>query len=352
MSTDEPIQLTNNDATNFKAYAVNKGYWQDPYISHFSSSIKSQQQFPPNEHKPPEMSRGYFARVHAIRSLVNKFLEKYEDIKCQIVNLGAGYDTLYFDLLDKNKLPFKYVEIDFSRVVTSKIRILRTKKALADKIFTDNKPKVVESKKEEPTASQEAKPGLFALPTLPPPSIPPATTEIHTQIYHLISADLRNTNELNKKLTDCELDFSLPTLVISECVLVYMNSEHSHSLLKYLSSTFKYCCFLNYEQCNLNDRFGEIMLANMQNRACKLLGVESCGSIETQINRFADCGFLRENFQIITMTDYYLNKIEKSERDRIESIEFLDEKELLIQLLDHYCICIAENNSNMNHVTF
>jgi [phosphatase 2A protein]-leucine-carboxy methyltransferase len=30
-----------------------------------------------------------------------------------------------------------------------------------------------------------------------------------------------------------------------------------------------------------------------------------------------------------------------SDRQRIENIEFLDEQELLIQLFQHYCICIA-----------
>ena len=132
MSSDEAIQLTNNDASSFKAYAVNKGYWQDPYIQYFApTAFKSPQT--PQEHKPPEMSRGYFARVHAIRGLVDKFLDKH-GFRCQIINLGAGYDTLFFDLLDKKRLPSKYVEIDFNRIVASKIRIIKSKKALTDKL--------------------------------------------------------------------------------------------------------------------------------------------------------------------------------------------------------------------------
>ena len=107
---------------HFKAYAVNKGYWKDAYIQYFSSTLKNQHGSNPSEHKPPEMSRGYFARVCAIRNLIDTFLDEYLNTatpsKCQIINLGAGYDTLYFNLLDKNRLPDKYVEIDFNQIVS------------------------------------------------------------------------------------------------------------------------------------------------------------------------------------------------------------------------------------------
>ncbi len=83
------------------------------------------------------------------------------------------------------------------------------------------------------------------------------------------------------------------------------------------------------------------MLYNMQQRSCKLAGSDACSSIESQIIRFQTNGFT--SCQCITLTDYYLTKLDKKERQRIESIEFLDENELLIQLLDHYCICIAAN---------
>ncbi len=89
------------------------------------------------------MSRGYFARVSAMRSVIYKFLEKYKQSDrtsmCQIVNLGSGYDTLYFNLCDQNNLPLKYVEIDFMRVVSSKTRLIKSKKALFEKITMESK---------------------------------------------------------------------------------------------------------------------------------------------------------------------------------------------------------------------
>lgn len=358
-SSDEAIQLTNNDASTFKAYAVSKGYWNDPYISYFSSSSSASKQGIPVEHKPPEMSRGYFARVNAIRSVIHRFLENNDPNMCQIVNLGAGYDTLFFDLLEKKRLPRKYVEIDFQRIVMSKIRIIKSKRALTELTLKNIKQDEQKSSNESdgfkipaPMGPPSSMGPPLSLPAVPSNQLSKFTSELHTLNYDLISVDLRNINELEKKLTECYLDRTLPTLFIAECVLIYMNSTHSNSLLKYLSQNYEKCCFLNYEQCNLNDRFGEIMLSNMQARACELLGVEACSSIDTQYNRFVSSGFNSNTCQIITMTDYYKNKLDSSERYRIESIEFLDENELLMQLMDHYCICIAANNTQLKYMLF
>jgi [phosphatase 2A protein]-leucine-carboxy methyltransferase len=389
MSSDEAIQLTNNDASTFKAYAVSKGYWTDPYISYFAPSVFKQASsssmslssstIPPSssshssEHKPPEMSRGYFARVNAIRTVVNKFLGQFASrecegakVPCQIVNLGAGYDTLYLNLIDGGLVPEKYVEIDFTRIVMSKVRILKSKRALFDKLTNPllgaNRPSPESAAVDmmappppppppQPTHSAEFKQPMFTLPKLPAPQTSSSASEINTNGFHLISCDLRNLNELDKKLKECELNFSLPTLFISECVLIYMSAEHSSQLLSYLTRTFDACCCLvNYEQVNLNDKFGEIMLANMELRSCRLLGVEACHSIDSQFNRFVRTGFSSNVCQVLTMTDFYRHKLDRRERERIESIEFLDESELLYQLMDHYCICIASNNDNFKEI--
>ncbi len=101
---------------------------------------------------------------------------------------------------------------------------------------------------------------------------------------------------------------------------------------------------------NLIDKFGEIMLFNMQQRACKLAGSDVCSSIESQLVRFGEAGF--DIRQCITLTDFYLNRLDREERERVEALEFLDEKELLIQLLDHYCVCIAGNYPEMQSILF
>lgn len=198
------------------------------------------------------MSRGYFARVSSMRMAIHKFLDNHTvngKPQCQIVSIGAGYDTMFFNLSDEGKLPLKYVEIDFMRVISSKIRLIKSKKALSEKIFlqTTKPADIVVS-----DVTDEA-PGIFKLPkstvSSAISSIQPGKDLITPQ-YSLVSVDLRNIEELDKKLNECQLNRDLPTLIMAECVLIYMSSDNSSALLNYLSKSFKQCCFLNYEQVN------------------------------------------------------------------------------------------------------
>ena len=66
LSSDEnAITLTNDEATCSKRHAVSLKYWKDPYITMVCKQ---------NIRKTPEISRGYFARVFAVRSLVEQFV--------------------------------------------------------------------------------------------------------------------------------------------------------------------------------------------------------------------------------------------------------------------------------------
>lgn len=67
--------------------------------------------------------------------------------------------------------------------------------------------------------------------------------------------------------------------------MVYIETANCNNLLKWLSSNFVSAAFVNYEQVNMNDRFGDVMLGNLRARGCNLAGVESCLSLDTQISR-------------------------------------------------------------------
>ncbi|XP_027241307.1 leucine carboxyl methyltransferase 1 isoform X2 [Cricetulus griseus] len=130
----------------------------------------------------------------------------------------------------------------------------------------------------------------------------------------------------------------LPTLLITECVLVYMTPEQSASLLKWAASSFETAMFINYEQVNMDDRFGQIMIENLRRRQCDLAGVETCKSLESQKERLLLNGW--ETASAVNMMELY-SGLPRAEVNRIESLEFLDELELLEQLMRHYCLCWA-----------
>lgn len=113
-----------------------------------------------------------------------------------------------------------------------------------------------------------------------------SSTDLHTNNYHILGVDLRNIDEVALKLKQAEINFNIPTIFVAECVLVYIESQNTSNLLKWLSSNFTSAVFVNYEQVNMNDRFGEVMLNNLRARGCSLAGVDSCLSLDTQISRY------------------------------------------------------------------
>ncbi|XP_014292876.1 leucine carboxyl methyltransferase 1 [Halyomorpha halys] len=298
MESDEAVQSTNDDASECKKSAVRLGYWNDRFLPILVRS---------SERKPPEINRGYFARTEGVAIFIRNFL-KIAGPKCQIINFGAGFDTLYWRLKDQECKFESFTEVDFPSVTARKCYAIKRSKVLLDGLgVTDGEVRL-------------------------------SSTELHGGNYHLVGADIRNLPEVALKLRESEVNFQLPTLFLAECVLVYIESTSVSNLLSWLTSQFPLSLFVNYEQVNMDDRFGEIMLENLRARGCPLSGVDSCKSLDSQINRFIMTNW--DGAKAWTMVEIYA-AIDGSERERVEKIELLDEQELLTQLFQHYCICVA-----------
>lgn len=294
----EPIMATNDDASECKRGAVQLGYWQDNYIGYFVRQIVK---------RAPEINRGYYARVKGVESFIKKFLHK-AGATAQIINFGAGYDTLYWRLKDHGIAVSNYVEIDFPSVTAKKCSQIKRNKQLLERIH-----------------EQDGEVKLSA-------------TDLHAGNYHCMGADMRNLAQLEAKLRQAEIDFSNPTLFLAECVLVYVENDCVNRLLAWIATKFKSGLFVNYEMCNMNDTFGDVMLGNLRVRGCTLAGISFCKSLDTQKSRFLGNSWLGADAWDMVQIYYALPD---AERERTEKIEFLDEKELLIQLFQHYCICIG-----------
>lgn len=314
---DDAVAATNDDAAVCKYQAVQKGYYSDPFIEKLLPT-KIRQSMP---RKAPEINRGYFARSISIAYVVEKFIDTHPG--AQIISLGAGYDTLYWRLNkqysgsrpneQQGPSNIKYVEIDMSPVVVHKLMAIKRHKELSEPL-NDIKYK---------------------------------GEGLHSPDYHLISFDLRQVDKTPLKIKlfqDCQLDPSKPTLCIAECVLVYMPVHDSTSLIQWLNDSFntnKNLTLINYEQCNMSDRFGDIMLANMNARHCDLMGAEACKSLASQEERLKSAGL--SHTKAWTLLTIYKKFLLPSLVEQISKIEFLDERELLEQLLEHYCIVIGSH---------
>lgn len=111
-------------------------------------------------------------------------------------------------------------------------------------------------------------------------------TDLHASNYHIVGVDLRSVDEVANKMKQSDVDFTVPTIFVAECVLVYIETANCKNLLKWFATNFQSAAFVSYEQVNMNDRFGDVMLGNLRARGCSLAGVDSCLSLDTQISRY------------------------------------------------------------------
>lgn len=321
MTDEDPVIQTNVDASVSKRDAVTKGYWNDPYIQYF---VKA------SERKAPEISRGYYARVHGVRSLLDKFL-KVSGPDCQIVNLGAGFDTLFWRLAD-DKAEFKsMVEVDLPAVTTRKCYYIRVRKQLLKVVAT-------EDTMNELLLQQHHRASGISTPSYDE-EVKSSGADFHTMRYHLVGCDLRELDVFEAKVVhESGLDLKLPTVFLAECVLVYMSCEESSALLSWITRNFAHAVLISYDPVNMGDKFAEVMVENLKRRNCFLAGIQACSTLSSQEARALATGWNQCN--VWTMSQVY-HSIPASEKQRVERLEPLDEQELLEQLLAHYCLCLA-----------
>lgn len=89
----------------------------------------------------------------------------------------------------------------------------------------------------------------------------------------LIGADLRDLKLVEDRLNAAGMDWSIPTLLLSECVLVYVEPKYSDAIINWANGMFTGgSVFVTYEQIRPNDPFGQTMLKNLRSRGCSLKG--------------------------------------------------------------------------------
>jgi len=307
--SDEGVIATNDAATSSKFSAVCLGYWKDPFLQHFHPGRA--------DRRPPEINRGNYARATAIHLLVQKFIQVNKG-QCQVVSLGAGFDTLFWRLNSSGDAPRLYVELDFCEVTARKTHYIQRAKPLLNAISHDDY------------------------------DIKLNRCNLHAFRYKLCSCDVRVLSELSAKLAETGLDLTLPTVFIAECVLVYMCPSKCEQLLNFIASKFKSAFFINYEMVNLRDRFGEVMLSNLRQRHADLLGADACSSLESQQDRFLTQGWVgAEALSLLAVWE----RLPRPDRARVTRLEMLDEGELLDQLLGHYALTAAWTDTRWADVT-
>lgn len=165
--------------------------------------------------------------------------------------------------------------------------------------------------------------------------------ELHSDQFHLMTGDLAKTESIKKCLEQCHIQADIPTMFISECVLIYLDPRDSDSLISWTSSTFKKAFFWTYEQINPNDPFGSRMVENLKLRGCSLNGIHAYPSLDSQVERYIRLGFPFANGETMFALDQQMFDLE--ERLRVSRVEIFDEVEEWRLIQEHYCIVLASS---------
>ena len=271
------VQETADDAAISKNSAANAGYYRDPFIQFFIQKTNR---------RSPLINRGYFARALAVDVLIRRFIticRQSGDGRSQVVVLGAGMDSLFWRLYcdaalvvggseaSGEGMPSLWVEVDFPDVTSRKATVMKSVPTMS-RCVAGLPVKAVELEALEKGGKTSSSPYATGAVSASSPStsgessIPPErltftpTPEGGCSVsgasgYRLVTGDLRDLEALKTSLSSAGVDPSIPTLFLSECVLVYLEPEDSCAVIAWSAATFKRAAFVTYEQVRPNGIF-------------------------------------------------------------------------------------------------
>jgi O-methyltransferase involved in polyketide biosynthesis len=258
----------------------------------------------------PLTNTGSYVRTSAIDLLVTKFLLTNPSSAKQIVSLGAGTDTRFFRLLDAYPdIRLIYHEIDFPTNTLPKIACIQRQPVLHRKLL----------------------------------QIPQTSSSYHSATYNIHALDLRSLASTSEDAPLPELpnlDPTISTLILSEMCLVYLQPQTVQSIIStftthYLRPTTPASIVL-YEPILPQDAFGRTMISNLQTRNIHLPTLTAYPELGDQRARLSGYGF-KDGAKAADTNFIWKQWISEDEKERVASLEMLDELEELELLLKHYC---------------
>lgn len=171
---------------------------------------------------------------------------------------------------------------------------------------------------------------------------PPDT--LHAGNYHVHPMDLRSLDPSKPPPLSFEyIEKDLPTLIISECCLVYLAPAAADTVALYFTQhlfpTTTPLGLVLYEPINPHDAFGKVMVSNLAARGIVLQTLRKYGSLEAQAARLRFYGF--EGSGGADVKNLWEQGVEKEEKERVAGLEMVDEVEEWKLLARHYCVCFG-----------
>ncbi|XP_067112568.1 tRNA wybutosine-synthesizing protein 4 [Osmerus mordax] len=305
---DSAVQGTNDSSAVSKVSAAAQGYFKDDFLKYFVCKVSR---------RAPLINRGYYIRWKAVDHCVRQFLQSTQHCPYrQIVSLGAGFDSLYFRLHGEGALKKMVVfELDFPDVARRKAALINADICLKE--------------------------GL----KFPSPCL--AGLYVSGEDYRLVGVDVRKENQMEEVLAGAGIDWAAPTLLLSEVVLTYMETQWSDGVIGWSARHFSQSLFVMYEQIRPQDPFGQIMQDHFLKLNSTLHALRDYPDTAAQTQRFLGKGW--EQCVCMDGNEFYQALVPEKERGRVESLEPFDEFEEWHQKCSHYFILTACKGSLTSH---
>lgn len=170
-------------------------------------------------------------------------------------------------------------------------------------------------------------------------------TKLDGPNYHIHAVDLRTLYPAQPLQPPPSLlnnlDLSLPTLLISECCLIYLASDAADAVVNYFTThifpTSAPLGLILYEPINPFDAFGKVMVSNLAARGIVLQTLHKYSSLDVQKERLKMYGFT-EGREALDVDVIYEQWVDEEEKERVSKLEMLDEVEEWRLLAKHYCV--------------
>ena len=342
---DHIVQQTDVDASGSRLAAVNLGYLVDPYAALLYTGGDNDR-----PRRFPLINRGTYTRTTAIDELVVQFLKGVPTgQRKQIVSLCAGSDTRYWRLKERGgewTRGLVYHEMDFAEVARKKVEKVKKWGVLSKALelgenttFGHGGGDSDEDGRTTPTPSSVSLQQTCA--SVNTVNIDRDTGNITSPDYYLHAIDIRLLKpDLPTSPLPATIETTIPTLIISECCLIYLAPAEADAILTFFTTTFKPSHPLSivlYEPIGSDDAFGKVMIQNLATRGIVLQTLKKYSTLSRQKERLRMLGF--KGGQAAGDVDWiWEHWVGASEKERLARLEMLDEVEEWRLLARHYCI--------------
>uniref|UniRef100_A0A8C1Z4W4 tRNA wybutosine-synthesizing protein 4 n=1 Tax=Cyprinus carpio TaxID=7962 RepID=A0A8C1Z4W4_CYPCA len=288
---DAAVQGTNDSSVVSKVSAAAQGYFHDDFLKHFVCKVSR---------RAPLINRGYYVRWKAVDHCLKQFFHATQSCsRRQILSLGAGFDSLYFRLHAEGALGGVTVfEVDFPEVARRKAALINSNTCLKDTL------------PDRETVSNQQTNAVF----------------IRSGHYNLIGVDVRKEQEVEVTLSAAGLQWDAPTLVLSEVVLTYMETQWSDAVIGWAAKLLPQSVFVMYEQIHPDDPFGRVMQNHFLKLNSTIHALKQYPDTVAQTQRFIQKGW--EKCVCMDMNQFYFDLLLEEERQRVEGLEPFDEFEV------------------------